>query len=107
MIGIDLVYIPRLKKTIAMFPQFIRHVYTPQELDISQNIYFLATRFCAKEAIMKATNLKYDFKDIEILKDQDGKPVARIIGNNSLVINLSLSYDGEYAIAYVLINQKK
>jgi len=110
-IGTDIVYIPRLKKILKNNHSFEKKIYTEKEIEISSKIKdpinFLATRFAAKEAIMKATNCKYDFSEIEILKDSDGKPLPNILTNDKLVIELSLSYDNEYAIATALVTQKK
>ncbi len=106
-IGSDVLYIPRLKEKMKK-KSFLQSIYTPNEIALAatyQNpLYFYATRFSGKEAIMKATNLKYDFKDIEILKDEDGKPV--VILPDDILIELSLSYDHDYAIAFC-ITQKK
>ena len=110
MIGTDILFIPRLKKMIDNNPSFIKKVYTEKELDIAKKIKdplnFLATRFAAKEAIIKATNSKFDFNEIEILKGNLGEPLASIINHEDYIINLSLSYDNEYAIAFCLIQKK-
>ena len=82
-IGTDILYIPKLSKTITNFPSFINKVYTKKELSLAKNyqnpLYFYATRFSAKEAIIKATNGLFDFQDIEVLKMRDGKPLAKIL----------------------------
>lgn len=110
-IGTDIIYIPRLKDTIKRNKTFIKKVYTDKEIEISKNIKdptnFLATRFAAKEAIIKATFGKYDFNEIEILKDLDGKPLAHILTNKEICIELSLSYDEDYATAMCIVTQKK
>ena len=107
MIGTDIVYIPRLKKMIDNNPSFIKKVYTKNELAIANTIKdpvnFLATRFAAKEAIIKATNTKFDFNEIEILKGDLGEPIPTIINHEEYKIDLSLSYDNNYAIAFCII----
>lgn len=104
MIGTDILYIPRLKKIIETYPNFIKKVYTEKEISIAESLNnpleFYATRFVAKEAIIKATDGKYDFKEIEILKKENGKPFPIV---DNLNIELSLSYDNEYAIGFCLI----
>lgn len=106
-IGTDIVYIPKLKKIIDATPTFVNKVYTSKEVDIANKIKepynFYATRFAAKEAIIKATDGKYDFKEIEILKKEDGSPSPIILINNDINIELSLSYDNDYAIAFCII----
>jgi len=106
-IGTDILYIPRLKKTIETNPNFINKVYTKKEIEIANNLSnsleFYATRFAAKEAIIKATNGEYDFSEIEILKEKNGKPLPSILNNKNINIELSLSYDNDYAIAFCII----
>ena len=103
-LGTDILYIPRLKKIIKNNESFINKVYTEKERKLAQELtnplYFYATRFAAKEAIMKATDCKYDFREIEILKEKSGKPTARITTNPDIKIELSLSYDNDYAICF-------
>lgn len=110
-IGTDILYIERLKKIIENSESFIKKVYTKKELEIASTmpnpLYFYATRFTAKEAIIKATNGLFEFNEIEILKDIDGKPLPHIINNPEININLSLSYDNEYAIAFCIVTTKK
>ena len=107
MIGTDIVYIPKLKKLITK-KSFINFIYTKEEQLLANKfkdpINFYATRFAGKEAIIKATNGKYDFRDIEILKDIDGKPLPKIL-NENLNISLSLSFDNDYAIAFCIIKK--
>ena len=105
-IGTDILYIPRLEKIIKENSNFIKKVYTSKEIEISNGkTEFFATRFVAKEAIIKATGGQYDFKEIEILKEKSGKPVAKIITDSSIIIDLSLSYDHDYAIAFCIIKK--
>ena len=107
MIGTDIVYIPKLKKMITK-KSFINFVYTKEEQQLASKFKdptnFYATRFAGKEAIIKATNGKYDFRNIEILKDSDGKPLPKIL-NEGLDIALSLSFDNDYAIAFCIIKK--
>ena len=109
-IGTDILYIPRIKKIIENTPSFIKKVYTKKELEIANSLKspleFYATRFAAKEAIIKATNGKFNFNEIEVLKAQSGKPLPHIIDNPNIQIELSLSYDNDYAIAFCIIKSK-
>ena len=99
--GTDIVYIPRIRKMLTK-KSFINYIYTKKEQELANKFKdstnFYATRFAAKEAIIKATNGKYDFRQIEILKDIDGKPLPKIL-NENLNINLSLSFDNDYALS--------
>lgn len=109
-IGTDIVNITRLQKTIDTMPSFIAKIYTKEEIKIAKQIKnplnFYATRFAAKEAIIKATNSKFDFNEIEILKGDLGEPIAKIIGNSEYEIKISLSYDTDYAVAFCLVTKK-
>ena len=70
-----------------------------------------AARFAAKEAIYKALSPfikdEYEYTDYEVIKDEKGKPVVKFNGNLAKIIalqsikshDLSLSHEGEYAIA--------
>lgn len=110
-VGVDLLFIPRIKKIIGENKKFLNKVYTKKELDLAKTfsdpLLFYATRFCAKEAIMKATELQYDFLEIEILKEDTGKPIANILHHPEIQISLSISYDTDYATCYVLINKNE
>lgn len=110
-IGTDIIYIPRLKRIIETNKNFIKKVYTKKELEIasclSNPLEFYATRFAAKEAIIKASGGIYDFNEIEVLKEKSGKPLPKIINNAQVNIKLSLSYDKDYAIAFCIIEFNK
>ena len=107
-IGTDIVNIKKLEQTINNNHNFIHKVYSKKELEYAKKlqnpINFYATRFAAKEAILKATNIQYEFNEIEILKDIDGKPIAHIINHENIKIDISLSYDKDYAIAFCIVS---
>ena len=106
-IGTDIVNIIHLKETIKTNPHFLKKYYTFHELELAKILknpyFFYATRFAAKEAIYKATNGEFEFHEIEILKDEYGKPVPKILHHNDIKIKLSLSYEKEYAIAFCIV----
>ncbi len=70
-----------------------------------------AARFAAKEAIYKALSPyikdEYNYTDYEVIKDEKGKPIAKFNGKLAKIKeikdikyhDLSLSHEGEYAIA--------
>jgi len=112
LIGIDIIEIARLEKAIARRGEgFLKRVYTDSELKLyRQKLPSLAARFAAKEAVIKALGKPsgISLKDIEILADPNGKPLANLhgkaqsqakeMGLKSLAI--SLSHSREYAIAF-------
>lgn len=107
-IGCDIVSKERLIKTLNTSNSFIKRVYSQSEIEEyhkrKDDIYYLMTRFAAKEAIVKAlTKYNKDLNTIEILNNISGKPYVIIdneIKNNILI---SLSYEDYYAIAYVVL----
>ncbi len=104
-IGIDLVYIPRVrgKATLA------KRVLSAEELAIYQKRLdkdtFLAGRFAAKEAFFKAMHEKLNtipFRAVSTINDDSGAPVLTYEGKRYPV---SISHDGDYAVAIVHIEE--
>ncbi|WMY96557.1 MAG: holo-ACP synthase [Arsenophonus sp.] len=119
-IGADLVEIIRIEKIIKRSKERLANrILSYKEREKyqyhSNPIYFLAKRFAAKEAALKAfgTGVRNGlmFNQFEIINDQLGKPninllkqakiVAEIIGVRQ--IHLSLSDEKKYAYAIVII----
>ena len=61
-------------------------------------------KFCAKEAVIKASNEKLAMKDIEILNKKSGKLKVLIKGRENSAIQCSISHTNDYAVAFVVIN---
>ncbi|MDM8335448.1 holo-[acyl-carrier-protein] synthase [Wolbachia pipientis] len=117
-IGIDIVYIPRILKILQKYGEkFLNKIYTRQEIEISREYEsqemqarYFAKRFAAKEAFVKALgsgfSLGITMKDIEIYSDVRGKPhltVSKDFISKDYMLHLSLSDDGDYATAFVII----
>lgn len=132
-IGCDIVNIDRIACVLKKYKEkFIHKIFSNKEIALlakrfsdmeifSYNtcaekplfIPYIAKRFAAKEAFFKAMGgeLRLNLKDIEILKNDNGKPYFFINSNNSNHFNedkkyeyyLSLSDDHPFAIAYVII----
>jgi len=81
-IGIDNVYIERMKSLSSDFPKKILSEREYQDYQKSSNKEeFLAGRFASKEAYMKASgNLKAKFSSIEVIDDENGKPILYVDG---------------------------
>ncbi len=117
--GIDIIEISRIEKVFGSHKNFIRRVYTSDEMDYCQskkNCYqHYAVRFASKEAVLKAfgTGLRDRMKwtDIETLNDELGKPYVNLYGRAKELatekkigeISVSLSHCKEYAVAHVLL----
>jgi len=114
-IGIDIVELNRMKDLLQRQKKIINRVLTPVEKDHfealseKRRIEFLAGRFAAKEAFSKAFGTgigqNLSFLDIEIQKDEKGKPF--IIKPFSEGVHLSISHSEQYAIAQVVIEKRE
>jgi len=113
-IGVDIIEIERIKKAVEKSDRFVKRLFTENEIEYfkSKNMKAetIAGNFAAKEAIVKAlgTGLRgFQWTDIEVLRDEFGKPVVHLQGGAKTVatdrgiteIMLSISHCKEYAVA--------
>ena len=123
-IGTDIVNIKRMKKTLkGKNNNFKMRIFSKNEIIYCEKkknpSSFYAKRFAAKEALSKAlgTGIRkgVNFKDIEILNDNLGKPSIQLSGstanfikkkikNKKYSIYLSLSDDVPWAQATVIVS---
>lgn len=115
--GIDIIEIERVKQSIEETDgKFCERVYTEKEIKYCeskkiQKYQHYAARFAAKEAVLKAISQllesKFDieWKEIEILNDEDGRPYVNILkkGINIDNIDISISHCKTYAVASVVV----
>lgn len=111
-LGIDIVELQRISEAINRNKNFVSRILTKREqgyfvkLSKRRRVEFLAGRFAAKEAFVKATGTgigkNYSWHDIEIIPDENGKPVLQTEKQLER-IQLSISHSREYAIANVII----
>ena len=121
-IGIDLVEISRLKRSIERFNErFLKRIYTVRELEYCQQKLIqethYAVRFAAKEAMVKAVGIGVrngiTWQDIEVVNDDMGKPEIRTYGKCKQImsilkvnrIHISLSHTENYGIAMVVLEK--
>jgi holo-[acyl-carrier protein] synthase len=121
-IGTDLVHIRRIDKVIRRWGErFIHRIYTSDEIKICYSRAFppsaFALRFAAKEAFSKAVGLGMRkgvrWRDIEVFHFTGGRPGLRLHGRSSDIcqeekitgFHLSLSDEGDYAIAMVVLEK--
>lgn len=102
-IGCDICQISRFKDN---YEKLAKRLLTENEYAIysdftseKRKIEFLAGRFSAKEAVVKALDVPKLVKDIEILNDKNGKPYCTLEGYK---IYISISHETEYSCAYAL-----
>ena len=113
--GTDIIGVSRIKDGIENIGnKFLERIYTEKEIEYcnSKNVQkyqSFAGRFAAKEAIFKALSdiienkFKIEWKDFEIVNDNEGKPIV-IINNETIKqrikdISISISHCKEYAEA--------
>ena len=121
-IGIDIAEISRFEKAYARFGQrFCAKILTPEELSrvsaARDTARYLAMRFAAKEATSKAlgTGFKQGIapRQIGVAHAPSGKPSLVVHGHAKALFaqegiiasHVSLSDDGGFAIAYVVLER--
>jgi holo-[acyl-carrier protein] synthase len=122
-IGIDLVKVMRVKEALERWGErFQNKVFTPGEVrycmqkkNPSPNF---AARFAAKEAFVKALGIGIrrgvHWKDIEVQRGSLGRPVLKLNGRAVEICQkerieglfLSLTHDGDYSGAIVVLEKK-
>ncbi len=108
-IGIDIVDVKRFEGVVSRHGErFIGRVFTEGESLYCKKknrpgIHF-AARFAAKEAVIKAIGRTIPFRDIEIIREEAGRPLLNVRGyEDDCVWHLSITHDGNYALAYVVM----
>lgn len=119
-LGVDIVDIARMKRILERTPSFARKVYSDEEraycLDKATPEVHFATRFAAKEAVVKALGTGFSegigVRDIEVRRTSKGRPyvvlsgrakeVARELGVRELPISLSYTHTEAVACAMAI-----
>lgn len=101
MIGIDLVYIPRVQNILERRGEaFLEKVFSREERRaLRMDAAHIAGRFAAKEAMAKALGdgvFKVGFKNLIVEVDDRGRPYGRY---KNRIFRLSLSHEKDYAVA--------
>ncbi len=116
-IGIDFVAVPRIRRLLDRWGRrFLERIYTQSEIAYSLArpvpAEALAARFAAKEAFFKALAThqtpKITHRTIEVVLTEKGLPVLHLRGAAKDALGdrqalLSISHDGDYAVAMVLL----
>lgn len=117
-IGTDIIEIDRIKKAVDRTNGFIEKIFTDKEIRLfsSKNMRpeVIAGNFAAKEAISKSlgTGIRgFSLKEIEVLRDDLGKPIVFLSDNIENLIgkgyklNLSISHNNTSAIAFAILEE--
>lgn len=99
--GIDLVLNSRISKNLSN-PLFVKKVFLPNELKNHEKSKLIGI-FALKEAFMKAIGKKVDWKTIEIQAKPGKKPEVLVNNYKMKSIDASLSHDGDYTMAIVVL----
>jgi len=114
-VGVDIVAINRIDSILnsKREARFLDKIFSDKEIteskDKTNKSQYFSGRFAAKEAIKKALSSSYDkttdssFKSIEVLNSSSGKPY--VISKSNHDINISISHDGNYAVAFCVIDK--
>lgn len=99
-IGTDIIRIERIEKSIEN-ESFLNKVFTQEEIRHCKKAESFAGVFAAKEAYFKAlgTGIQFPLCKVELLYNDKGKPYINGVENS----DVSISHDGEYAIATVIL----
>jgi holo-[acyl-carrier protein] synthase len=122
-IGIDLVENSRLERIIEKWGlKFLNRIYSASEIQYCgkhiQSSTYYGARFAAKESFLKALGIGIgmgvNLKDIEVVRDKNGKPALALCGEAKAQIekrkvtkiHLSLTHTKKYATALVVLETK-
>ena len=122
-IGVDIVENSRIAKSLKN-NLFIKRIFSNSEILIAKKITnkksYYSKRFAAKEAFAKSIGTgfrnNFNFKDISIVNDKQGKPsfiinekIKKIVKKkfkiSSFNFFLSISDEKKYSIAYVILQK--
>ena len=120
-IGTDIIEIERIDRVIKNTPMFLEKIFTKRELDelnkSTLRVESVAGNFAVKEAVSKAvgTGMRgFSFNDIEVLRDEIGKPIVQvsdkvkdIIKVDNYTFNVSISHNRTCAIAFVVLESNQ
>jgi len=116
--GIDLVFIPRIKKLFEKYgKKFLNRVFSEEEVEYAlkkkNSAVYLASAFSIKEAYYKATGgySPFIFKEIVLKRKRTGEPYLELKGMakevfhkiNGKDLKISISHDKDYVVGMVLI----
>ncbi|MBO5723241.1 MAG: holo-ACP synthase [Lentisphaeria bacterium] len=118
-LGNDIVDCRRVQHALENHGEhFIRRVLTEKEMEEGGNaLSYVAGRWAAKEAIAKALGFgigqKCSFAEIQILRDEYGRPCVELAGKTELTaeeqqirkIHVTISHEHNYAVATAILER--
>ncbi len=119
-IGVDIVGVARLRRSLARTSGFADEVFTQGERRYCDarpsSAHHYAARFAAKEAFLKAVGTGLfagvSLQDVEVDRDDAGPPrlrlgpsaAAALARVGATTVHLSLSHERDYAVAMVVLS---
>jgi holo-[acyl-carrier protein] synthase len=105
-VGVDIVQISRFKQLpYTKNKKFYQNIFKKSEIDYCVKFKdpypHFAGRFAVKEAVIKTVKNKIKMIDIEIIQ-KNLKPMIKNSKKLPYIFQISISHDGEYAIAMVI-----
>ena len=105
-IGVDIVEVERIRLAMED-PRFTQRILTTRELGLAVNPQFVAGRWAVKEAVAKAVDVKLSWHDVEVLPDDQGRPVARIahekFDSAEYRLHVSISHEKGHAVGMAVV----
>ena len=118
--GVDIVSVERLQEAALRHgDRFLDRIFTSEERAYCESKRYkfehYAARFAAKEAMMKAMEIRrknrFRFREIEVVRRPTGKPEIRISPESQRrfglpphsQIELSMSHERKYAVSFVVL----
>lgn len=115
-VGIDMTTISRIEKSLSK-KGFAQFVYGNRELELfygeKPKFSSLAANFSAKEALGKALGTgvrNFELSEVQVLRTEQGKPyfvfsgkALKIMEDKGYTAEISLSHEGDFAIAMVIL----
>lgn len=116
-VGIDIVELSRIHALLSRWGKvFLNKVYTLREQEeynkLLHPVSYLAGRWAAKEAIIKAIGNPCSWTDLEITRGVGGRPNVILLNkaktfcsgqNEDSIITISISHSKEYAVAVAVL----
>jgi holo-[acyl-carrier protein] synthase len=104
MVGVDIVDVGRIARLRETYGEhFLKKVFTEGEIKYAlgkrRADESFAARFAAKEAFMKAMGRRLEWREIEILSGEAGRPY--IVYHGKRFDGVSLSHERAYAVSVV------
>lgn len=121
-IGLDIVHVDRIRHWIEN-PAILARFFHPDEIATARSrnrgmALSLAARFAAKEAFGKALGsglAHFALKEVAVVNDSAGRPIMQLEGaarreferHGGGIIHISMTHEGDNAVAVVILEKER